>query len=368
MRGVAVYPGAGRVELIERDPPPGLQPTQALLRVQEVGICGTDREIASFQHGEPLSGSDYLVIGHESVAEVVETGAKVRSLRPGDIVVPMVRRPCHHSSCLACRANRPDFCITGDYQERGIKQAHGFLTEFVMEDEAYLVRIPRAVADVAVRVEPFSVVAKAGLEVSAIRGWLPYEPNQPRGLAIGVGAIGILGAMVAAARGYETCVFSREPATSERAKLVGSFGATYISAEDTPANRINDDYGTFDIIFEAAGVPHLAFEVLTALSSNGAFIFTGVPSPEQLHEVNLGRVMRDLVLKNQVLFGTVNASRSSYEAAVQRLEQFITLFPESVRSLITAREPLEAAEELLWRRDGIKNVVQITARAGGGTG
>jgi threonine dehydrogenase-like Zn-dependent dehydrogenase len=157
-----------------------LQPTQALLHVWEVGICGTDREIASFQHGEPPSGSDYLVIGHESVAEVVETGAEVRLLRPGDIVVPLVRGPCHHSSCLACRANRPDFCITGDYQERGIQPAHGFLTEFVTEDEAYLVRIPHAVADVAVLVEPFSVVAKAGLELLAIRGRLAYEPHRPR--------------------------------------------------------------------------------------------------------------------------------------------------------------------------------------------
>jgi threonine dehydrogenase-like Zn-dependent dehydrogenase len=242
------------------------------------------------------------------------------------------------------------------------------LTEFVTEDEAYLVRTPRAIADVAVLVEPLTVVAKAGLELSVIRGRLPYEPNRSRGLVIGAGAIGILGAMVAAARGYETSVFSREPATSERAKLVESFGATYISAEDTPANRIRDDYGTFDIIFEAAGVPHLAFEVLTALSPNGAFIFTGVPSPEEMHEVNLGRMMRDLVLKNQVLFGTVNASRSSYEVAVQGLEQFMTLFPESVRSLISAREPLEAAEELLWRRNGIKNVVQIAAHTDAGTG
>jgi threonine dehydrogenase-like Zn-dependent dehydrogenase len=365
MRGIAVYPGTRRVGLIERDPPSGLQPTQALLRVREVGICGTDREIASFQHGAPPSGSDYLIIGHESVAEVVETGAEVRSLWPGDMVVPMVRRPCPHSSRLACRANRPDFCITGDYQESGIKQAHGFLTEFVTEDEAYLVPIPSAIADVAVLVEPLTIVAKAALEGSAILGRLPYEPHRSRCLAIGAGAIGLLGAMVAVARGYETYVFSREPATSERAKLVESFGATYISAEDTPANLISHNYGTFDVIFEAAGVPHLAFEVLAALSPNGGFIFTGVPSPEQLHEINLGRVMRDLVLKNQVLFGTVNASRSSYEAAVQGLVQGMTLFPESVQSLITAREPLEAAEELLWRRDGIKNVVQIAAHSSG---
>ena len=41
----------------------------------------------------------------------------------------MVRRPCDHPECIACRAGRQDFCVTGDYRERGIKSMHGFLTE-----------------------------------------------------------------------------------------------------------------------------------------------------------------------------------------------------------------------------------------------
>jgi hypothetical protein len=69
--------------------------------------------------------------------------------------------------------------------------------------------------------------------------------------------------------------------------------------------------------------------------------------------------MRNIVLKNQLVFGTVNAGRSSYEAAIHKLEQFMTLFPESVRRLITGRSPLEGAKDLLARRDGIKQVVQV---------
>ena len=72
-------------------------------------------------------------------------------------------------------------------------------------------------------------------------------------------------------------------------------------------------------------------------------------------------IMRDLVLKNQVLFGTVNASRAAFEASVRTLEQFMTLFPDAVRSLITERAGLEDAPALVRKPGGIKNVVALAA-------
>jgi len=53
------------------------------------------------------------VIGHESLGEVVEVGPEVSGLRPGDLVVRMVRRPCPHAHYRSCRAGRQDFCSTG---------------------------------------------------------------------------------------------------------------------------------------------------------------------------------------------------------------------------------------------------------------
>ena len=91
-----------------------------------------------------------LVIGHEALAEVVEVGADVESVKPGDLVVPMVRCLGTHAKCVACRAGRQDFCLSGDFQERGIKHVDGFLTEFVVEEQQYLIPVPRALADVAV--------------------------------------------------------------------------------------------------------------------------------------------------------------------------------------------------------------------------
>jgi glucose 1-dehydrogenase len=360
MKALAVFPSERNVRLIEQAQPETLGSTQVMMHIREVGICGTDREICAFEYGAPPRGSDRLVIGHESLAEVVDVGTDVDSVKPGDLVVPMVRRPCTHAKCLACRAGRQDFCLSGDFQERGIKHADGFLTEFVVEEEQYLIPVPRALADVAVLVEPLTVAAKAALQMRDIQQRLPYESSHVRGLVLGAGPVGLLGAMALVARGCETYVYSREPSDGERGELVRSFGATYLCAQDHAIGKVGAQIGNIDIIFEATGVSPLAFAALEALGLNGAFIFTGVPGRKPPTELDTDSIMRNIVLKNQLLFGTVNAGRSSYEASIHHLEQFMTLFPASVRRLITGRTPLEGAKDLLTRHDGIKHVVQVS--------
>ncbi|MGE3152259.1 MAG: glucose 1-dehydrogenase [Nitrospiraceae bacterium] len=363
MKALAVFPSDRKVRLIEQAQPGPPGSDQVMLRIREVGICGTDREICAFEYGAPPAGSDRLIIGHESLAEVVEVGADVIDVRPGDLVVPMVRRPCIHPKCLACRAGRQDFCVSGDFQERGIQHADGFLTEFVIEEEPYVIPVPPALADVAVLVEPLTVVAKAALQMRDIQQRLPYEVRHGRGVVLGAGPVGLLGAMTLVARGYETFVYSREPSGGEREALIRSFGATYLSARDHAIGKIGAHIGNIDIMFEATGVSALAFAALEALGVNGVFIITGVPGRKLPTEVDTDLIMRNLVLRNQLLFGTVNAGRSAYEAAIQQLEQFMTLFPASVRGLITGRSPLEGAQDLIARRDGIKDVVQVSSRA-----
>src|SRR5512143_2740571 len=122
MRAIAVTPASKAVSLIDITEPKLSSPTDVKLRMIEAGVCGTDREICSFEYGTPPAGMADLVIGHESLGEVVEVGADGTRVTVGDLVVPMGRRPCPHDSCVACRSYRQDFCFTGDFTERGIKQ------------------------------------------------------------------------------------------------------------------------------------------------------------------------------------------------------------------------------------------------------
>jgi glucose 1-dehydrogenase len=359
MQALAVFPERRKLEVIDVPRPQLQRPTDVLLKVREVGLCGTDREISSFEYGMPPGGSQHLILGHESLAEVVEIGTDVRALKPGDLVVALVRRPCPHSDCLPCRADRSDFCHTGDYTERGIKEAHGFLTDYVVDDERFLVPVPKTLADVAVLIEPLTVISKAFDQAHAIFDRLPYESEPGHGLVLGAGPIGLLAAMASVADGLKTVVYSREAETGARADLVRALGASYISAVDQPLDSLATRTGEFNLILEAVGVPSVMLGATRALQANGVCILTGVPAEGVVIELDAGRMLRDLVLKNQVLFGTVNAARKDFVSAIRQLEQFMTLFPQSVRELITERVPLKQAAQTLTAAGGIKSVVQL---------
>jgi threonine dehydrogenase-like Zn-dependent dehydrogenase len=359
MRAVAVFPNAKQVRVIERPEPEPLRGNQVLLRILEVGICGTDREIGAFHYGTAPAGSDFLILGHEALGEVVDTGPEVTAVRTGELVVPTVRRPCPHRHCAPCRGHRPDFCVTGDFTERGIKEAHGFLQEYVIEEDEYLVHAQRKLADVAVLTEPLSIAAKAAEQETAIQQRLPWARPRVRGLVLGAGPVGLLGAISMVVRHLDTFVYSLEPADGERAKIAGALGATYVSGSEVPLGELERRIGAMDLIYEAVGSASVGFDALGVLGPNGLLVFTGVPAPGEPRPVDTGALMRDLVLKNQLVFGTVNAGRSSYETALSELEQGMFLFPESVRALITDRHELDDAPALIAERGGIKHVVHL---------
>src|SRR5262245_14568291 len=356
MRAVVVVPQEKSVRLVERSVPSRPRSSEVLLRIREVGICGTDREISSFEYGTPPPGVTELVLGHEALAEVVDAGPEVTWARPGDLVVPTVRRPCKNPRCIACRREQQDFCMTGEFSERGIVRADGFLCEYSIEEERFLVPVPRVLEGVAVLVEPLSIVAKAADVFNTIHSRFGFDVPRLRGLVLGAGPVGLLGAMAFRAQGIDTHVFSREDEDGARADLVRACGAYYISAGRTPLDRLSERLGKVDVVFEAVGVPEVAFGVLPALAENGVLILTGVPAKRGAVPADLSRWMRDMVLKNQVIFGTVNAGRSDYEDAVRRLEQFMVLFPEAVLSLLN-RVSIDQAPDVLAHGRGIKDVV-----------
>ena len=123
MKAIAVFPSSKQIMIIDQQEPEIERPNEVKLRMLEAGVCGTDREICAFEYGAPPPGTDHLVIGHESLGEVIAVGSAVTRVQVGDLVVPMVRRPCPHSTCMACTHGRQDFCFTGDFTERGIKSA-----------------------------------------------------------------------------------------------------------------------------------------------------------------------------------------------------------------------------------------------------
>ena len=365
MKAVAVFPGRREIKLVDHQEPRIESPGQVKLRILETGICGTDKEISRFEYGTPPEHSEYLIIGHEAFAEVVETGSQASDLKEGDLVVPMVRRPCSDSTCVACREGSQDFCQSGEFSERGIKEAHGFMTEFVVEETQYLQRVPRELRDLGVLVEPLTIAEKALRQVWNVQERLPWNragvgARGGRALVLGAGPVGLLGAMVLVRAGFETYVYSREPQGGAKARIVESANGRYVSAQDVSVDDLPTAVGKIDLVYEACGASQLAFRTLDLLAPNAIFIFTGVPGRKAPIEVNADRIMRNLVLRNQVIFGTVNAGDFAFEAAVRDLAAFAEDWPEATRSMVSGRYPVESHLDLLdGTIQGIKNVVSF---------
>jgi threonine dehydrogenase-like Zn-dependent dehydrogenase len=340
------------------------------LHVLEVGICGTDREIAHFQYGGPPAGSDFLVLGHEGLAEVVEIGAEVSELAPGDLVVPLVRHPCPHAWCGPCRMNRSDFCISGDFIERGIKEEHGFMRSHFIERPEFLAKAPAHLRDIAVLTEPLTIAEKAFGQVRQILERLPWFPEaerpQPlkvrgdsRAVVLGAGPMGLLGAMRLRLAGYKTFVYSLEPAESLNARLAVEAGCEYVSAKAYELPQLEKRVEHIDLVYEATGVSKMAFALMKCLGENGIMVLTGVPALGKPIPIDADVIMRNLVLRNQLVFGAVNAGREDHEKAIASLSVFQERWPRVLRSMIAGRFSLDSVTELLERKPpGIKHVVQ----------
>ena len=369
MRAVGVIPKKREVALLQHAMPHIGAGTEMKVKTLEVGICGTDREICSFAYGTPPDGSDYLVLGHEALGEVVEVGDRVQGLRPGDLVVPTVRRPCRHDYCVSCRDARQDFCFTGDFTERGIKMTHGFMTEYFVEDQAHLNPVPRELLDVAVLVEPLTVAEKALAQVWQVQRRLPWHndatPEHERGagktaVVLGAGPVGILGAMALVVNGFKTYVYSRSAEPHPKADLVNSIGAKYISSDTTPAAKFAEMVGNIDLVYEAVGVASISFEVMKLLGLNGIFVFTGIPPHKPAIPIEADSLMRQVVLMNQAIVGTVNADRPAFTNAIRHLGIFKKRWPDALAKVISNRYTLESYRELLiGKATGIKNVIKF---------
>jgi glucose 1-dehydrogenase len=369
MRAIGVVPSQREVRLLEQAVPQIRADYEIKVRSLEVGICGTDKEICTFVYGSPPSGYDYLVLGHESLGEVIEVGSLVSKFKPGDLVVPSVRRPCTHGHCQPCRADLQDFCATGDFTERGIKMTHGYMTEYYVNEDKSFTYVPAELRDVAVLVEPLTVAEKALAQVWQVQQRFPWtRPNIPpeargqglKAVVLGAGPVGILGTMALLANGFETFVYSRSEAPNPKSELVESIGAKYISSKKESPEAFAERVGNIDLVYEAVGSARVSFQLLKMLGTNGIFVFTGIPAPKAAIDVEADNIMRNLVLKNQVVLGTVNADGAAFSGAIRDLGIFRKRWPDALRSLITGRYTLDHYRELLLGdKTGIKNVIAL---------
>ena len=326
MRAITLIPGTTELTLQVLPEPMISAADEVKIKTLQVGICGTDREQAAGGRAIAPTGREEIVIGHELFGQVIETGRAVQTVKPGDYAMFTVRRGC--GKCRACIYGRSDMCFTGNYTERGIKGADGFQAEYVVDKERYVVKIPSAIKDIGVLTEPMSVAAKAIDEALAIQAarlgdfenganWFAGK----RTLIAGIGPIGLMAAFALRLRGANVIGMDIVDDNTLRPSLLRSIGGIYSDGRKLDVHEQDDLFGQIDFIFEATGVASLQIQLIDTLGINGIYVATGIPEGERPMRVQAGSLMQQLVLKNQVVLGSVNAGIQHYRMAVKYLEE-----------------------------------------------
>jgi threonine dehydrogenase-like Zn-dependent dehydrogenase len=330
MQALVTEPGRAHSARVEEVEAPKRKPGEVPVRVLEVGVCGTDREIAHGLFGVAPDGGSSLIIGHELLGVVDSDG---EGFSRGDHVAAIVRRSCGH--CIACADDSPDSCLTGAYSERGITRLDGFARELVCESADQLIPVPKSLGRLGVLGEPTSICMRALRHATTIGERQPWPLR--RALVIGGGPIGVLTTILLRLDEIEVCTASLEP----KNEPVSAVGATYVSVEGTSVS----DLGMFDLVVVAAGDAQLMADSLALLRRNGVACLLGIDGRDQRVRIE-GRVIGvDAVLENRVLFGSVNAHRWDWHAGVDALDRARGRWPGALESLVGLRVPLDRFAE-----------------------
>ncbi|MFG2813126.1 zinc-dependent alcohol dehydrogenase family protein [Streptomyces sp. NPDC048410] len=249
-----VFHGPGQASWEDVPDPAVKDPTDAIVKVGMVSICGTDLHILKGDVPEVPPGT---VLGHEAVGEVVDVGSDVRTVRPGDRVLVSCITSC--GRCRFCREGRYGQCLGG---------GGWILGHLVDGAQAEYVRVP--FADLSVHPLPASVPSEVAVLLADIFP-TAYEVGVLNGevragdtvVIVGAGPIGL--AAVVAARLYAPERIMVVDLARTRLQAARRLGADVVAlAGEAPRQLVDDLTGGLgaDVAVEAVGLPE-SFELCT---------------------------------------------------------------------------------------------------------
>jgi len=350
MDAISIRKGASEPEVLDV-PRPDPGPGEALVRTLRVGVDGTDHEVIEGGHGGFPEGEEHLVLGHEAVGVVEESNGT--RFEAGDVVVPTVRRPPPGGENGYFERGEADMAPPGATVERGIDGAHGFMSEYFVSEERFLVGIPAELASFGFLVEPISITEKALEQAYASRSTFHWEPETA--LVLGNGSLGLL-TVAMLVDGMEVYCLGRRDRPDPTIEFIEARGATYVDSRETPVEEIPEVYEPADLVCEGTGYAKHAISSLYALAPNGVAALLGIPDPWEF-EIDGGRFHREFVMNNKAMVGSVNSGPRHFQAATDTLAD---LPADALGALVTRtvdyRDPERAFET---GDDIIKSAVQF---------
>jgi len=321
-------------------PQPAPAPDELLVKVAEVGICGSDLHA---YHGRHPFIDLPVVPGHEFAGTVVGVGSNVHSFAIGQRITVEPSLVC--GECYNCTHGRYNICEK--LQVIGC-QTPGAMAEYVTVPASKALLLPDEMRwDQAVMAEPLAV----GVHAVRVAGFA----HDAGVLVLGAGTIGLMVLQAAKALGAGTVVIT--DLRRDRLKLASELGADGVvnPASTALETALDDIFGLdrADVIVECVGVAATAREAVRVARKGTRIVLAGVFEEEV--PVNLGLV-QDRELE---LVGTLMYADDDFATALQLLQAGDV----SVDAMISHRFRLDQAAEAFAkadsREDTLKVLVQI---------
>lgn len=313
---------------IEEAATPAVGPREVLIRVQRVGICGSD--LHGLLDPGDSSRAEGLIMGHEIVGEIAEVGQLVEGRSIGDrvFVDPQVR--C--GTCTACEHGWHSICE----RKQGLGSSrrgfvHGGFAEYVCVGHEQVIAVPAQVTmEQAALIEPLA----NGLHVRH-----RADPSaDDLTVVIGAGTLGLSIVQAFHAAGVRRIVAT--DLSDDKLNLAAASGASRIvnGADGSLAALVNElSHGEgADIVVEAVGVTATYDQALQVARRRGKVMFFGAVVPK----VELG--LMPILHKELVLIGCTGFNGESIEAV-----DLIGRGAVDPTPLVTHQFPLDQAQEAM---------------------
>lgn len=282
----AVLVEPGRFEIQNR-PRPVAQADEVLLRVERVGICGTDLHIF---HGHYAADKLPLVPGHEFVGIVESEGSGAGRFKRGQRVVVDINMGC--GTCYWCRRNEILSCP--DMHQLGITR-DGAFAEYVSVPSRLVIPVPDGMpAEVAAMTEPVACVVRAARKARVALGSAV--------VILGAGPIGNLHVQMMRLLGAAPIIaFDLSENRCAMAKAVGADEAVSDLARLHEVVLSRTDGRGADLVIESVGVASLYAEAFKLIRRGGHVAFFGIPGAGAAVPVDiLQTILREDSLKGSV--------------------------------------------------------------------
>ena len=292
----AIMTEPGKIKIHEV-PAPTPGPGEVLLRVQRIGVCGSDIHV---YHGKHPLTSYPVVQGHEFSAVLEAVGPGVTGLTVGSKVTSMPQIVC--GVCAPCR--RGDYHICDKLKVQGF-QAPGCGQELWVTSAKMVVPLPDTFTfEQGALVEPASVAVHAVARAGNLSG--------RRAVVLGAGTIGNLVAQTARSEGAQVLITDLSDYRLGVARQCG-LAATSNAQEEDLTQAVERVFGKdgFDVAFECVGVEPTITAAIANIQKGGTLIIVGVFGDKP--RIDLSTVQdRELNLR-----GTLMYKRPDYERAVE---------------------------------------------------